>query len=492
MIFFWLGACGVFGTSGDGAPPAKPGPPADPPPNEVPTGVFVRASKPDPAADGTAEHPFSTLAQALEKAGKRAVIACAEEYTEPITLRDGTSMYGFYDCTTIPWKRVDRRARITSARSPVVTAEGLKEDTRVSGFDIVAPDFSGREASVGGAWTDESSVAAVVADSPKLVIANGSLVARAGAAGVRGRRKPVWGESGADDVGATTGTGQGTHASAGAPGSGGKKYCVDGSGLLTGVGGAGGQGVEGDQIAASGKAGGGGGGGAGGVGASGPAPKHDGQAGKQPPRQRDGAAGKVRLTRDGPVRGDGEAGVDGLAGAGGGGGGGETGCHIDVPTGSQPCSLAPGTIPAGGGGGGAGGCPGRASSGGVGGGSSIALYVRAGSLKLDGVKLEAGPGGTGGEAEDPLPPTEGQAGAAGGCAGPTNPPLFKCPAGYANAGVGGAGSRGGEAGRSGPGAPGVAVGIVSAPGVNVVTEGCSFGFAGTVPGGTSAERATLE
>jgi hypothetical protein len=192
------------------------------------------------------------------------------------------------------------------------------------------------------------------------------------------------------------------------------------------------------------------------------------------------------------VRGDGEAGADGLPGVGGGGGGGEIACHFTVATGSQLCSLTPGTIPAGGGGGGAGGCPGRASSGGLGGGSSIALYVRAGGLRLEGMTLKAGPAGKGGDAEDPLLPTDGQPGATGGCAGPTNGPLFKCPAGYAFAGTGGAGSRGGEAGKSGSGAPGRAVGIVSPPGATVATEACSFGFAQTVEGGKSEERATTE
>jgi hypothetical protein len=118
-------SCGVFGSSGDGAPAPRPGPPSDPLPNEVPTGIFVRASRPDPSPDGTAEHPFSSLGAALDKAGKRAVIACAEDYTEQVTLRDGASMYGFYDCTAIPWKKVEKHARITSARSPVVTAVGL-------------------------------------------------------------------------------------------------------------------------------------------------------------------------------------------------------------------------------------------------------------------------------------------------------------------------------------------------------------------------------
>lgn len=118
-----LAACGVFGT----AEPEPPGPAPTPEQekqkadenSQAPgvgqalVGIFVSSSKGNDEGTGSMERPLKTLAKALAlgKATATRVLACGEDYPESLTLVDGVSAFGNFDCKQSPWVVGTARAR---------------------------------------------------------------------------------------------------------------------------------------------------------------------------------------------------------------------------------------------------------------------------------------------------------------------------------------------------------------------------------------------
>lgn len=464
-----LGACGVFGSVDPAAPADEPLPPpstpegnAEPPPpavgGEAPAGVFVSSSIGADDASGASTRPVKTLAKAMLIAKERGirVIACAEAYEETLTLVDGVSIYGYYDCKATPWKRGTARAVVSSKTSPAMVARNIGLATRIEGFEVRAPDLDGAPA------TDEagSSIALLLEGSRGLVFGEGMLHAGKGANGADGAEasantftashdgKPGVGRVTADDlcnyslstclVRPVTGP------------AGGASSCSVGA---TGAGGAGGDGswysgTGGYKSPASwnGKPGGGASAAPGGSSANrgtDGAPAGDGT---------DGSNGVWSFAGERFVRGNGVAGSGGAPGNGGGGGGGSRNWEGALP--GLPATIKEFSKTSTGGSGGAGGCPGLASKAGEGGAASIGVLSIASEIRFEKSRIETSAGGKAGRGFFGGNATIGGTGGAAAI----------------YSGAGGDGSAGGYPGYSGHGAPGPSIALVYSGAKPVVEE----------------------
>lgn len=466
-----LVACGVFGASEDPKPAEEITPeqekqkadenaqtPVGGPPLD---GVFVSSSRGDDTGSGAMENPVKTLARALAigKERKARVIACAELFRESLTLVDGVSAFGSYDCNQSPWKQVPARARIVSPTSPAVTGRGLTLTTKLDGFEIIAPDLDGTPA------TDEAgtSIGLEVRDSKGLVVSQSLVHGGKGAPGTDGtpgavndRTKASNGTDAYDQTSRTCPDPVLMNCSGrtlpGPPG--GTTTCLIGPN-----GGPGGQGGDSRWwansaestapyeyrgrpfVATATTAVGGLNEGAGGTGKGLP-----GARGVNGPDGPNGSNGAWLLTATGFARGNGTAGGPGLPGGGGGGGGGARykftpeGAGIS-PTGDMYYATASG------GGGAGGGCGGQAGTPGTGGGASIGALIIDTAMTFERTRLESSAGGRAGKGN------LGTAGIVGGTGGAGT------YHGAPTTGKGGDGGSGGDGGASGHGAPGPSIAI---------------------------------
>lgn len=460
MVSGLAAACSVFGSSSEPSPSASPQDNALPPLDGSPiAGVFVSTSLGSDDAPGTAGRPVKTLKKAFALANeqKQRVIACAETYEENLTLVDGVSAYGYYECAVAPWKRGDRRAVVKAPASPAVLARGLTLPTRIEGFAIHAPDLEGTVAAAGNA----ASVALEVRDSKGLIVSESLLHGGAGAHGEEGKEGAVNVESGTSTGGA--GEPQAGFASCTAVqavfavalcaslttiggGRGGKSTCA--SGASGGPGGDGGDGewfnpggrtteptrnVHGRPLVATAQTS---------VGGAEMLPGAPGVRGKD---GTNGANGAWSLTAAGFAVGNGTAGTDGDPGRGGGGGGG---AHDYRCAGGLSCSPAGSAYfyTASGAGGGAGGCAGIAGTAATGGGATIGALVIKSTIAFERTRIETARGGQGGKG------TLGSVGLAGG--------LVQVGTTYSGSGLGG--GAGGSSGVSGHGDAGPAIALAYA------------------------------
>ncbi len=163
--------------TGDGATPDGGAPACDPNASPVPTclvneatAVFVSSSLGSDANDGTRAKPVKSLAAALAAAAptKKRVYACAETYDESLTMIDGVSLFGYFDCTTQWSVDTKKSATIQAPSSPAVIAKNLTLVTRIEGIAIVAPNA----AAAGG-----SSIGLLADHAPTLVVATAKIQA---------------------------------------------------------------------------------------------------------------------------------------------------------------------------------------------------------------------------------------------------------------------------------------------------------------------------
>lgn len=479
---------------GDGTPPPPPAPPppAPPPPDGVATaGVFVSATKGAEDGDGSSEHPVKTLAQAiaLAKEAGLPVNACAEAYAEAVTLLDGVTMYGYFDCADpSAWKRVAARAHIVAPTSPAVLGENLVAPARFEGFEIEAPDMNG--APVAGTPA-ASSYGMILRSSKNLAIEDVLIRAGKGQDGHDGVEAEVNAELNPDGA-------KGNASRAGE-----ERVCVQPNGLGLGClkwnfgifvtapatrtgssggvsqckvgpnGGAGGRGGDGRvavdgvyQVPAIPTADVGGkplaattetakGGAASTVNGT---PGAAGDPGTPGATGNNGTTGSWSFSAAGFAPGDGTAGEPGKPGQGGGGGAGASYWDRQFLPAPSPGKWIDGIIYQNGivatgigAGGGAGGCGGIAGTAGTGGGASIALFV----VATDGItiahsQMEAKRGGRAGKG------TVGTLGTPGGTGGNKAVPTNNSFSGEA----GGNGGGGGASGLSGHGAPGASIALV--------------------------------
>jgi hypothetical protein len=104
-------------------------------------GVFVSSSLGTDKGDGTRARPLRSLQAGIDlaKATKRRVYACAETYAEAITLSEGVSVFGCFDCGG-GWKIGEKRAVVRAPASPAAKAQDIAKPTRIEALEILAPD----------------------------------------------------------------------------------------------------------------------------------------------------------------------------------------------------------------------------------------------------------------------------------------------------------------------------------------------------------------
>ncbi|HSQ63492.1 MAG TPA: hypothetical protein VLM85_09780 [Polyangiaceae bacterium] len=413
-------------------------------------GIFVSASMGSLAGDGTMAKPMVSLQAGITaaKSANKRVYACAETYAEAITLQDGVSVFGYFDCANA-WAVGTAHAKVQATTSPAAIATSVTSTTRVESVDFVAPDFT---------TGSQSSIALLASGSPGLQFVNDKFHAGTGGKGADGASGIQLVDSGTAKNGANAwndGVCLGTICPITnymQPG-GGTNVCTGETGHDGGPGGPGGYPgefqskfvtnsyawVAVDQgttagfptITTSQTAQGGALGMAGSPGAAGAAGSGNGSPG----------ANLGVISASGYAPSDGASGGDGAPGQGGGGSGGY---YYSLPSDYTAGSYAgkygwaePGP------GGGAGGCPGLAGQVGKGGGASIAIVAISSAFTLTGAVVESSAGGAAGAAGGSSTPTAGGNGGA-----PSKDTV-----------TGGKGGAGGAAGVSGNGGGGPSIGL---------------------------------
>jgi hypothetical protein len=398
-------------------------------------GVFVSSSLGDDKNAGTKEKPFKTMGAALSKVGSGRVYACAEAFSEEVTIAAKVDIYGGLDCKSWAYVGPAGKTTLTAAADAVpLTVASTAGGTEIVDVAVVAAN----------AMKDGGSSIAVVVDQAGVTFTRCDLTAGDGVKGKDG----------------DPGDSNGMSAAAGVPGNNGADACngdvlmgnpggtavgnmCEGMNIVS-VGGAGGKGsvasgTAGD-IGQTGALGAGGVGepsmGAWSCGANG-----TGQGGDNGKPGNPGPAGTAlgMLSSSGYAGDPGQSGTPGAPGQGGGGGGGAKGGMICPANGAG----------ASGGSGGAGGCGGKPGQGGAAGGASIALVSLSASVTLTDCTLHAGKGADGGKGGDPQPGGGGGAPGVGGKkVGLSN-----------NACSGGQGGQGGNGGPGGGGRGGHSIAV---------------------------------
>jgi hypothetical protein len=446
-------------SSGTGGTPIGCIPSETPEPVADSCGVFVSSSLgvDDAAADrGTQTKPFKTMGAALKKADVARVYACAESFTEAVTVSAAVDLFGGLDCKS--WAYVGATKKTTLTAPANVVPLSLAGDANVEDFAITAAD----------ATVDGGSSIAVIADHVVASLARCDLTAGAGKVGIAGTTPT-------DPVGPTDST------DASIKGNDGKNACLDMSQQFGGsakenalcpaanggpIGGIGGNGLvangsNGDVNPATAQTA------LGGIGQPSLDPMNLwscaggsglGNGGTNGGAGTDGS-GATGVSSLGTLDMSGYSGVSGQSGGlappgqGGGGGGGAKGKAL--------CAGGSG------GGGGAGGCGGKGGVGGSAGGASIALVSLGATLSFNKVTIKTGVGGVGGNGGD------GQGGGVGGDGGKGGNGDSNAPA-TLKACNGGGGGQGGTGGKGGGGRGGHAIGIAYTGATIPLTKGAAF------------------
>lgn len=395
-------------------------------------GIFVSAStgSDDAPADGTRFRPFKTIGKALgvaQSAGKN-VFACAEKFTEVVTLLDGVHLYGGVDCKG-GGIALSGRSQI-EAVGPALVAKKTSKPTRVQDFDVkgTAPVGAGTSA------VAMMAVDAVVELTRVTLVAgdgNDGTSGTPGATGAAGLVATAGGDSSACGTKPVGGTGGGTGAQrggdGGAPSCGAEPKPGSDAATVSGTAGKGGGAGRFNAACTSGNSG----------------------TNGSPGTHGTGGASFGAVVGDTYVAtNQGTGGGDGTAGGGGGGGG--AGYYDQSTTGTKYSGGA-------GGGGGGGGLAGKGATPGGGGGASIALLSIRSSVSLTSCSLETasgGKGGVGGDGGGGGLPGPGRLG--GKATGLVADPLDADQPGCA----GGPGGSGGAGGSGGGGGGGPSIGLL--------------------------------
>ena len=402
--------------------------------------IFVSPSGTN-TASGTSSAPVKTLARAVELARRESkpVVACTGVYAESITLQgdEPVRVYGGFACSDPSWPLSTGKSVIAPGSGVALSIQDVPGEVALEGLEFRSANATG---------PGESSIAALISDSPNVTLRDTKLVAGDGRDGALGKTENFAFE-GMKDGNAATGTTGGA-----------AKTCTCPAGDTTtgGKGGSGALAQDGDDGLPDY------GGGRGGLASNAPecgSPTDSPRSGflaPNPPALGEGAKTHGTWTNDTFRPSPGTAGAPGSAGQGGGGGRG----------GSQ----------GGGGGGACGGCGGKGGGAGGGGGASLALVVLDSSVTLEAVELVTGKAGQGGAG------ALGQEGQAGGFG----------TAGTPSACQGGDGAPGTAGAPGGGGAGGLSVGILyRGPAPTLRDLEYSLGPSGAGgPGGDAADPAS--
>ncbi|WP_437757935.1 PGRS family protein [Sorangium sp. So ce1389] len=442
-------------------------------------GVFVSVAKGNDENPGTSDKPVKSLpkAIALAETAKKPVYACADEFTGPVEVPEGITLFGGLQCDE-GWRWIGNNVKTTLTAPPgtiplTITATTNGSAVRLDDIHVVAKPIP----QDGTAKPGTSSIAAVVASVTQLELKRCVLEAGDAAPGLDGEpyEQP---------------------AKAGENGNAGKNACtdsnVDGGDFqvndcgtpeeiddsIGGAGGdgqsvAGGSGQEGTPPGTVSNAG------RGQVGTTACASGMTGEDGANG-EPGDGATGDGSITPEGYIGASGAPGTSGTTAQGGGGGGGARG--VPTTTTTPPRSCPDGTPPLGGasgGSGGAGGCGGAGGKGGGPGGASIALISINSELSFNDVTIKTGSGGKGGNGGP------GQDGGMGGMGGPRG----EYPEGSSNllhGCDGGPGGTGGNGGTGGGGRGGHSIGIAF-EGATPALKGVTFELGEPGVGGAGSD-----
>ncbi len=146
-------------------PKITTGPNACPPSEGL--GYFVVAGSKTDGADGSRNTPFAKIQDGIDAAKKTTaksfVYVCVGDYKEALTLADGVSIFGGWDCANANWTVVKQHASLHAPSSPAVTGDGLSSGATVDSLDIFAPD---------GTKDSRSSVGMVLTKSTGLKVSN--------------------------------------------------------------------------------------------------------------------------------------------------------------------------------------------------------------------------------------------------------------------------------------------------------------------------------
>jgi hypothetical protein len=429
-------------------------------------GIFVSASVGvDEANLGSKERPLKTLATAVAKAKgqRRPVYACAEVFTEALTIDAGIELYGGLDCNK-GWEYIGAQAKTTltaDASLVPLTMTKQTDKAKIVDFAIVAADAT--------PMTGGSSIA-VIADHANASFLRCDIAAGLGADGGSGAT-PTESVGPEDPDDPTVKGNPGLAACSNIFQTNGAESKVNPScmmGLDSPIGGRGGDGLvalgnNGYAIPADARTA------LGGLGqldsmsiCSNGTPGQSGDNGTDG----GGAVALGTITTLGYSGANGTDGTPGKPGQGGGGGGGARG-----KSGSPNCAGASG------GSGGAGGCGGHGGRGGGAAGASIGIISLAAQLTFETVTITVGKGGIGGNGGD------GQFGARGGNGGNGGKGMATLPACQ-----GGAGGQGGKGGYGGGGRGGHAIGIAHS-GTTPEKKGLIFTKGTSGPGGHGSAKA---
>ena len=401
-------------------------------------GVFVSSSlgADDLAADrGTRAKPYKSISAALMKADVTRVYACAESFTETVTISTGVDLYGGLDCTSWVYVGASKKTALTAPAEKIPLTLGN---------------------ATGSAHVEDFAITAVAAKAPGgssiAVVAKGSTASLTRCDLLSGE-----GKTGKDG---DAGDPNGMSAAAGTAGNNGADACggdpVNGNpggvavanmcgGIDTvSVGGKGGNGdvASGNSgsVGQTGMFGAAGTGepaaGAWSCGSAEPNGQGDNGNDGAPGDSGPGAAGVGSLSPKGYTGTSGQTGMPGAPGQGGGGGGGAKGGLVCPANGAG----------ASGGSGGAGGCAGKPGSGGAAGGASIALVSHQATVTLTDCTLTAGSGGSGGKGGNLQPGGSGGKAGAGGTG--KNGSNDSCDGGKGGKGGNGGSGGGGLGGHS--------------------------------------------
>jgi hypothetical protein len=391
-------------------------------------GVFVSPSGNDTTGDGTKEHPFGSIGHGMDTSAR--VYACGtftgEQLVVSGTTRDGTSVYGGFDCATWTYTADTKTKLAPTASGFAVQVNGLMKGVTFEDFEFdsvpaTTAGGSSQAALVNGSQDVTFRRCAFVAGSASLTGASGANGANtwagiATAGNSASTTEPLVG--GATQLNCTCGGSGGYGGNAGVYNANTLKVIETGGNGGAGTigtasnGGVGAyQGSSASVACTPGTLGNPGTPGIGGTGGTSP-----------------GTVGATGWSNPGGI---GALGHAAGAAQGGGGGGGGVYDQTLTPNGGSA-------------GGGCGGCGGAgAASGGSPGGSSIALVVVTSTVTVDTCTLTAAAGGAGGQGGNGLP------GQSGGAAG--SPAAAGC--------AGGSGGIGGTGGAGGGGAGGHSIGI---------------------------------
>jgi hypothetical protein len=455
--------------------------------------VFVSPSGGDSSSCGlTRITACRTISQGVSRAvtlGRSQVLVAYGDYTGPVVLQSGRSVYAGYNPGT--WARDLQSATVVSLSSSNelnsfgLRAEDITTTTVVDRLTINVPSSSFAGGNVYGI---------VAQDSPALLFSNGRITVGNAGSGVNGSNGSDGGSGGNGEQGNTGCDGSTSCSvngrSGGAAGSGGSSSC---SGGTSGGGGGGGRNESGGD--------GGGGGGGGGLGAetcnsgicSGSCTggrKTAGNGGTGNGGSSGSIGGNGARGSGGALSGvfwnsaSGSAGSNGTSGTrglgGGGGGGGSSACEQNLLLGCVNVASCNSDRGGGGGGGGGAGCGGTAGQAGTGGGAALGVFISGtGGMQVTNTIITVGNGGRGGNAG-----TSGRGGSGGGGGSGGSGPDDG-----GDGGEGGDGGNGGAAGQSGAGAGGPSAcvarfGGTSATVSNLTCTSGSPGAGGSAPDGS--------